>query len=690
MAPNVAKVCNETFRSAFSTSFAVTNELFTTTSKQYDDINLEGEEEAEEVQATKKSISATSSNEQPVDRGMWSNQAEFFLSCMAYAVGIGNVWRFPYKCYKNGGGVFLIPYLVMLILAALPMFYMELVIGQFGRLGPNKVFGKIAPISRGLGYGMLCVTAYVAIYYNVIIAWSIFYTFASLTSKLPWSDCGNWFNTEHCFMPEVARSCEAQGQMWFNNSCTDTSVFCSYLDLPGSLNSTHCNSPNQALGPIDIQAVRLTVSPAEEYFKHYMLLMEKETSLDKLGGMNWRLVGCLALSWAICFACLIKGVKSAGKVVWFTALFPYLVLILLFFRGVTLEGAVTGIAFYVNPDWVKLLSVHVWTDAASQIFYSLGPAFGGLITLSSYNKRNHNCQRDAVLIAAVNSGTSVFAGFVIFSILGFMATELRVPVGEVVEGGTGLAFVAYPTAVTRLPAAPLWSFLFFTMLLTLGLDSQFTMVETLITAMYDELPWLRARQWLVVGATCLAGFILGLPMCLQGGYFIFVLMDWYSGSWSLIFLAVLEVILVAWVYGVQRLRRDIHHMGIQTSRIAAAYWEVTWRFACPFLLFSVMVASLVDYTPASEGEYLFPVWANAIGWCIALSSVLAVLPASALEVVRAVRRGAQPSFLFLPDCTWRNDCTNMAIRTGFTESNLSPNNKAESGVERKAAASTSM
>ena len=59
MAPNVAKVCNETFRSAFSTSFAVTNELFTTTSKQYDDINLEGEEEAEEVQATKKSISVS-------------------------------------------------------------------------------------------------------------------------------------------------------------------------------------------------------------------------------------------------------------------------------------------------------------------------------------------------------------------------------------------------------------------------------------------------------------------------------------------------------------------------------------------------------------------------------------------------------------------------------------------------------
>ena len=64
------------------------------------------------------------------------------------------------------------------------------------------------------------------------------------------------------------------------------------------------------------------------------------------------------------------------KVVWFTALFPYVVLILLFIRGLMLDGAFTGIAFFFTPDWVKLLSVRVWTDAASQIFYSLGPAFG--------------------------------------------------------------------------------------------------------------------------------------------------------------------------------------------------------------------------------------------------------------------------------------------------------------------------
>ena len=199
----------------------------------------------------------------------------------------------------------------------------------------------------------------------------------------------------------------------------------------------------------------------------------------------------------------------------------------------------------------------MWADAATQIFYSLGPAFGGLITLASYNKRDNNCQRDAVLIALINSSTSIFAGVVIFSILGFMAEEFDVPVSEVVEGGT---------AVTKLPVSPLWSFLFFTMLLTLGLDSQFTMVETLITALYDEKPYLRKHSWLVVGGVCLTLLLLGLPMCLQGGFYIFVLLDEYSGSWSLLVLAVVEVVLVGWVYGTDKLIVDIYSMGIKTSR----------------------------------------------------------------------------------------------------------------------------
>ena len=316
-----------------------------------------------------------------------------------------------------------------------------------------------------------------------------------------------------------------------------------------------------------------------------------------------------------------------------------------------------GIKFYVQPHWESLLNIEVWSDAATQIFYSLGPAFGGLITLSSYNRFDNNCHKDAILISMANCSTSVFAGFVIFSIIGFMAHELNVEVNEVVASGPGLAFIAYPEAVTLLPLSPLWSFMFFAMLITLGLDSQFTMTETILTAIVDQWPELRSRKSMVVCISSLVGFALGLPLCAEGGIYMFTLIDWFSASWSILLLALFEVILLIYVYGYQRLLNNIEEMGIVLHPFSKFYWWLNWTFFTPLILIFITIMSWIQFTPCQYGNYIFPDWIQALGWIMASSSFVIVLSMGIFEYYRRnyiLKKAITVSEMFYPLSQWNN------------------------------------
>ncbi|CAI2733734.1 unnamed protein product [Schistosoma spindalis] len=511
-------------------------------------------------------------------RGGWNGKLEFVMTCIGYAVGLGNVWRFPYLCHKNGGGAFLIPYCLMLILLGLPLFFLEFAFGQFASLGPISVW-NISPLFKGIGYAMVILSWILVVYYQIVVAHCLYFLCASFTSRLPWTDCD---------------------PSWSSPNCMDAS----------RANFTNITNPK---------------APSEDYYFNEVLKLS--SGLEEFGTPSWSLTLCLLTCWIICALAVIKGVQSLGKVSYFTGIFPYIMLTILLIRSVLLPGAKDGVLYYLTPDFSRLKDPQVWADAATQIFFSLGCCNGGLITMSSYNKFKNNCCRDAVIFAIINCATSVYAGFVIFSNLGFMALTKNTTVAAVATSGPGLAFVVYPEAMTNMPLPSLWSVLFFIMMLTLGLGSQFSILETTLSGTEDELRRLGVvlttkRKMFYRIVICFVDFLLGLPMVCAGGYYLFSICDSVISGYTPLVIALCETIVICYVYGLKQFRRDIEMMIDERPNW---YWRICWLVFTPIICFLLIIAIFIYSTEFKEGNYTYPQWALIFRQILAAIPVLTII-----------------------------------------------------------------
>ncbi|KAM8897212.1 sodium- and chloride-dependent GABA transporter 2-like [Spinachia spinachia] len=526
-------------------------------------------------------------------RGQWGSKAEFILTVMGAIIGPGNVWRFPYLCYRNGGGVFFIPYTLFMITCGIPLFFLETALGQYTSQGSVTCWRRICPLFQGMGYASHLIIAFSATSYIIIIAWAFFYLFLSFSAELPWASCGHEWNTDSC------------------------------LDI---------NHPNLSLS---MTSRRNTTLPVVEFWERRVLKIS--SGIEEVGSLRWELALCLILSWVICYFCIWKGIKSTGKASFFTATFPFVMLFVLLIRGVTLPGAIDGIVYYLYPDISRLSDPQVWMDAGTQIFFSYAIGLGFLTSLGSYNTYNNDCYRDCFYLCLLNSATSIVSGFAIFSVLGFMTNEQGVDISEVAQSGPGLAFIVYPRAVAMMPMPQVWSVCFFLMIILLGLDSQFVGLECLMTSMTDLFPaYFRRgyRRELILLAICSVCCLLGLCLVTEGGMYLLHLLDHHvcSGT-TLLILSLFQSVSIAWVYGADRFYSNITEMiGYRPYPLM----KYCWRYITPFFCFGTFIFSIVKYTPLKfSNTYVYPLWANILGWFIATVS-LSLIP---LFVVHKIIRG---------------------------------------------------
>ncbi|TCD47905.1 sodium-dependent transporter [Chlorobium sp. N1] len=458
------------------------------------------------------------------ERNSWKSRTGFILAAIGSAVGLGNIWRFSYLTYENGGGAFLIPYLVALLTAGLPLLILEFGIGHERFGSAPLAFHKISPRWEWLGWWPLLFTMFgIVLYYSVVIAWCLDYLFYSLT--LAWGDDPNRF------------------------------FFESFLQVSSS--------------PAEIGSVRPPI---------FIALL-----------VVW------LLNWAIIIRGVGRGIELANKI--FMPLLLLLTLALVFW-ALNLEGAMVGVEAYLRPDFSKLADPMVWVSAYGQIFFTLSLGFGIMIAYASYMPYESNMTGSAVITALANSAFSLLSGFGVFAVLGFMSATQGIPIEKVVQQSIGLAFVAYPKAISLLGASgPVFGVLFFLSLTVAGLSSSISIVEAFVSGVEDKFA---INRPMLVSVLSVLGFAGGLVFTTKGGLLWLDIVDHFINNYGLIVAGLLECLAVGWFFRLEIIRR---HLNRVSKLQLGTWWNLTIRFALPLFLCVILLNQLVRELMSAYGNY---------------------------------------------------------------------------------------
>lgn len=478
-------------------------------------------------------------------RESWSARSGFIIAAIGSAVGLGNIWRFPYVAYENGGGAFLIPYLIAIFAAGLPLLFLDYAVGHKYRKAPPTAYKKLMN-SEALGWWQVMVTLLIGIYYASVLSWAGSYMFYSI------------------------------GQQWGTD--TEKFFFTSYLQ----------NGEGLAFGFVPTLFIGLVIVWAVVMFILY-------------GGVK-------------------KGVELSNKI-----FIPLLLILfsILVVQALRLPGAVDGLNAFFTPNWEAMTNYKVWLAAFGHIFFSLSVGFGIMLTYSSYLKRKTNLTGSGLVVALANSSFEILAGIGIFAALGFMAYSAGSSVDEVVSGGIGLAFIAFPKIISSLGAGgDLFGFLFFASLTVAGVTSMVSILQVPIAAFQDKLGWSRKRAvTIIAGGSAIVSTIL---FSTHSAITFVDIIDYFANNIGIVGGGLLSIILVTWFR--RPLLKELQQHVNQYSSIKLGWgWNFLLTIVTPLSLLVALALTLKSIFVEGYGGYPLHILLTVGGGTVALFIIGAVL-----------------------------------------------------------------
>lgn len=483
-------------------------------------------------------------------RENWSSRSGFIIAAVGSAVGLGNIWRFPYVAYENGGGAFLIPYLLALITAGLPLLFLDYAVGHKNNTSPPKAYRKLFRGGETLGWWQVCVCIIIGLYYASVLTWAGSYIYFSI------------------------------GQMWGNE-------------------------------------------PEAFFFKTYLQTTDANYfDLRFVSHIFWPLAGIWALTLIILYGGVKKGVELANKIFMPLLFVLFTVLVI---QSLRLPGAVEGLNAFFTPNWSAMMDYKVWLAAYGHTFFSLSVGFGIMVTYASYLKPKTDLTGSGLIVGFANASTEILAGIGIFAALGFMAHTAQTNVQDVVSGGIGLAFIAFPKIISSLgTGADLFGILFFASLFVAGISSMVSILEVPIAAMQDKLKWGRKKAVSIVGG---GSALISIALFSSVNSIKLVdIVDHFINNIGIIGGALLSIIAVAWFKRSALMELRDHINQISTIQLGKG-WNFTLTVITSLILLVTLVLTIYHLLTEGYGDYSLSMqmifgWGSVI-FCAAIAVVLA-------------------------------------------------------------------